>query len=192
MLPFYPSARGKASKDNQEVFLPPWSLALMPALYCSKNPGAGQGELGWKTEGEVARVMEFSWFLEKGGSPHSISSLKRLCPHLPPPLLLQSSSPEERHFQTERPQPPPWAPSMTAWALGTNQSSPHYPHHCARCGCGGWVGTGPSWQWSLGGPLPTESAVPAPACSPGLLTQHFLQTTFQRLQMGQHSPQPPP
>lgn len=114
----------------------------------------------------MARVTESSWFLEKGGSPQPHQPLEKALPS-PPPLLFQSSSPKERHFQTKGPQPPPRAPSMTALALGTNQSSPHYPHHCTRCGCGGWVGAGPSWQWSLGGPLPAESAVPAPAGPPG-------------------------
>lgn len=112
----------------------------------------------------MARVTESSWFLEKGGSPDSISSLKRLCPQLPH-FCSKVPALKKRHFQTKGPQPPLWAPSMTALALGINQSSPHYPHHCTRCGCGGWVGAGPSWQWSLGGPLPAESAVPAPASS---------------------------
>lgn len=136
----------------------------------------GQGELGWKTEGVSGQSHRILSVLEKGGSPNPVSPLKRLCPHpSPPPLLLQSSSPKERHFQTKGPQPPPWAPSMTALALGTNQSSPHYPHHYARCGCGGWVGKGPSWQWSFGGPLPAESAVPAPAWPPhsALPLDHF-------------------
>lgn len=58
----------------------------------------------------------------------------------------------------------PLPPLPGLWGL--KHAPPRLPHHCTRCGCRGRVGSGPSWQWSLGGPLPAESANSVPAARP--------------------------
>lgn len=161
----------------------------MLTLSCSKNPREGSKK-SWdgkpRGSGQSHRIL----LVPRGGwVPLTLGQpLKRLCPHLP--HFCSKVPAQKRYFQTKGPQPPPWAPFTTALALGTNQSSPHFPHHCARCDCGGWVGAGPSWQWSLGGPLSAESAFPVPARLASSLSTSS-SPLFQRQQMGQHSPQPP-
>lgn len=156
----------------------------MLTLSGSKNPREGSEE-SWdgklRGSGQNHRIL----LVPRGGWVPLVKALPS-----PPPRLLPSSSPKVT-FPNQRASAPSLGPLHDCLGSGDQPKfPPHFPHHCARCGCGGWVGAGPSWQWSLGGPLPAESAFPVPA-EPGLLTQHFLQPAFQRQQMGQHSPQPP-
>lgn len=58
MFPFCPCSPGEnvsreKYEDNQEGFLPPWSLALDAHTIRFQEPSGGvRGELGWKAEGE--------------------------------------------------------------------------------------------------------------------------------------------
>lgn len=139
-----------------------------------EHAGGSPRELGGKAEWEVARATEFPWVLEKGGFlPFPLTSPFVLPKgsDLTSPIsgLLQSSSAEERHFQTKGPRPLLRAPPRLPWLWGPPKP-PCLAHHCTRCGCRGRVGAGPSWQWSLGGPLAAESAHSMPACQASSLS----------------------
>lgn len=95
----------------------------MLTLSCSKNPREGSKK-SWdgkpRGSGQSHRIL----LVPRGGwVPLTLGQpLKRLCPHLPHFCFKVPA--QKRYFQTEGPQPPPWAPFTTALALGTNQSSP--------------------------------------------------------------------